>query len=43
MDPFTSNEIAGLRVLLVDDEVFIRDIGPMHYPRAAQLRSRAAA
>ncbi len=27
MDPFTSKEIAGLRVLLVDDEIFIREMG----------------
>lgn len=27
MDPFTSTEIAGLRVLLVDDEIFIREMG----------------
>ena len=27
MNPFTSNDIVGLRVLLVDDEVFIREMG----------------
>ena len=27
MNPFTSNDIAGLRVLLADDEVFIREMG----------------
>lgn len=27
MNPFTSTEIAGLRVLLVDDEIFIREMG----------------
>lgn len=27
MNPFTSTEIVGLRVLLVDDEVFIREMG----------------
>ena len=27
MDPFTSTEITGLRVLLVDDEIFIREMG----------------
>ena len=27
MNPFNSTEIAGLRVLLVDDEVFIREMG----------------
>ena len=27
MNPFTSIEIAGLNVLLVDDEVFIREMG----------------
>lgn len=27
MNPFTTNDLAGLRVLLVDDEVFIREMG----------------
>lgn len=27
MNPFTSTDISGLRVLLVDDEVFIREMG----------------
>ena len=27
MTPFTSNDIVGLRVLLVDDEIFIREMG----------------
>jgi CheY-like chemotaxis protein len=27
MNPFTSNDIVGLRVLLVDDEIFIREMG----------------
>ena len=27
MNPFTSTEIVGLRVLLVDDEIFIREMG----------------
>ena len=27
MNPFTSTDIVGLRVLLVDDEVFIREMG----------------
>jgi len=27
MNPFTSTQVAGLRVLLVDDEVFIREMG----------------
>jgi CheY-like chemotaxis protein len=27
MNPFTSTDIAGLRVLLVDDEIFIREMG----------------
>lgn len=27
MNPFTSNDIAGLRVILVDDEIFIREMG----------------
>jgi len=27
MDPFTSTEIKGLRVLLADDEIFIREMG----------------
>ncbi|MDA0348028.1 MAG: response regulator [Verrucomicrobia bacterium] len=27
MDPFTSTEIKGLRILLADDEVFIREMG----------------
>ena len=27
MNPFTSNDIVGLRVILVDDEIFIREMG----------------
>jgi CheY-like chemotaxis protein len=27
MNPFTSSQVTGLRVLLVDDEIFIREMG----------------